>query len=50
MPTKSNKPRIRKVTFFDRIRVLAEAVAKRPKSPEEKAEAEQVIELMKKAA
>ncbi len=53
MRTRANKaakqpaPRI---TFYQRVIVLAESVAKRPKSPKEKAEAEQVIELLRKAA
>ncbi len=48
--TKSPKAESKRITFFQRVIVLAESVKNHPKTPQEKAEAEQVIELMRKAA
>ena len=48
--TKPLKPGNNRITFFQRVIVLAQSVANRPKNPQEKAEAQQVIELLKRAA
>lgn len=48
--TKTTKGDTGRISFYQRVIVLAQSVANRPKTPQEKAEAQQVIEMMKKAA